>query len=136
MDPVSLGLPHREPFVFVDAVQTLVPGVSSTGVKVFSGDEPFFRGHFPEEPIVPGVLLTEALAQMAGIAGAAGTPGTRFLLSAIRSMKFPSAARPKERISLHAEKIAVMGGLWNFAVRANVDERIVAEGQVILSQAT
>ncbi len=132
MDPISLGLPHREPFVFVDEVLELAAGASARGVKTFRGDEAFFAGHFPGEPIVPGVILTEALAQMAGIAAA--EKGVRFLLSAVRAMKFPRAARPGERIELLATKAGGMGGLSSFDVRAAVAENTVAEGQIVLSR--
>lgn len=130
--PEAFGLPHRPPFVFVDAVIHRTPGESADGTRTFSADDPLFAGHFPGDPIVPGVILTEALAQMAGIAGGGG--GRKFLLSAIRSMKFPSAARPGETITLQAKKTGAMGGLWIFEVRAAVDERLVAEGQVVLNE--
>ena len=132
MDPISLGLPHRAPFVFVDEVLTLENGVSARGVKTFDGSEAFFAGHFPGEPIVPGVILTEALAQIAGIT--ASETGVRFLLSAVRMMKFQRAVRPGERIELHAAKAGGMGGLLSFDVRAAVDSETVAEGQIILSR--
>jgi 3-hydroxyacyl-[acyl-carrier-protein] dehydratase len=134
MDPVSLGLPHREPFIFIDDVLETESGVSALGVKTFDGREAFFAGHFPGDPIVPGVILTEALAQIAGIAGAAGGESVRFLLSAVRVMKFHRAVRPGERIELHAVKAGGMGGLLSFDVRAAVGAETVAEGQVILSQ--
>ena len=130
--PESLGLPHREPFIFVDEVNEREPGLSATGTKTFSGEEPMFAGHFPNDPVVPGVILTEALAQMAGLAG--GGEGRQFLLSAIRSMKFPVAVRPGERIDLYAQKTGVMGGLWMFEVRATVGEQVVAEGQIVLNE--
>ncbi len=131
-DPVALGLPHREPFIFVDEVRAIVPGESAICGKKFPLEEPFFRGHFPGDPLVPGVILTEALAQTAGIA--AGQPGRGFRLAAIRGMKFPDAARPDDVIELRARKGAVVGGLWQFAVEARVGERIVAEGVVVLSE--
>ncbi|MES2571763.1 MAG: 3-hydroxyacyl-ACP dehydratase FabZ family protein [Verrucomicrobiota bacterium] len=133
LDPVALGLPHREPFIFVDAVLENVPGESALCHKTFPPEEPFFRGHFPENPIVPGVLLVEALAQTAGIA--AGQPGRGFRLSAIKGMKFPGAVRPDEEIRLTARKVAAIGGLWQFEVAARVDGRSVAEGIVVLSEA-
>lgn len=136
MDPAELGLPHREPFVFVKDVTEISEGKAARGVTWFEPDEAMFRGHFPGHPIVPAVILTEALAQMAGIAGASGAQARRFLLSAIRNMKFPSAAKPGEQIALAAEKTGDMGGLWMFQVRAAIGERVVAEGQVILSEET
>lgn len=134
--PEELGLPHREPFVFVDLVTALDPGTSAVAEKTFAPDDPIFRGHFPGNPIVPGVILTEALAQTAGVAGASGGGNRRFLLSAIRSMKFPAAAKPGQRITLTARTTGAMGGLWMFAVSAVTTEGLVAEGQVVLSEAS
>lgn len=130
-DPLEFGLPHRPPFLFVDRVTAHVPGVEAAGEKTFAHDDPIFEGHFPGNPIVPGVILTEALAQVAGIAG---TCDRGFLLSAIRSMKFPAPARPGEKILLRAKKSGVLGGLVQFAVSAEAGGRIVAEGQVVLNE--
>ena len=132
-DPVALGLPHREPFIFVDEALALAPGESAECRKVFASEEPFFRGHFPGDPLVPGVILAEALAQTAGLA--AGQPGKAFRLSAIRGMKFLRAVRPNEEILLSAKKLAVVGGLWQFEVVARVAGQSVAEGVVVLSEA-
>lgn len=130
-DPLSFGLPHREPFLFIDRVLTCEPGVEATGEKVFLPEDRIFRGHFPGNPIVPGVLLAEALAQLAGIAGASERG---FLLSAIRAMKFPAPARPGERIALLARQTGSLGGLFQFAVRADVEGRTVAKGVVVLNE--
>ena len=73
-DPIALGLPHRAPFIFVDVVLELQPGDSATCRKCFAPGEPFFRGHFPGDPIVPGVILVEALAQTLGNADKNGDP--------------------------------------------------------------
>lgn len=132
-DPIALGLPHREPFVFVDRVVSRVPGESAECVKTFPAETPFFAGHFPGAPLVPGVILAEALAQTAGLA--AGQPGRSFRLTAIKVMKFPAAAGPGEEIHLRARKVAVAGGLWQFEVRASVGERTVADGVIVLSEA-
>lgn len=131
-DPAALGLPHREPFVFIDRVLSLTPGECAEAVKSFPPDTPFFAGHFPGEPLVPGVILTEALAQTAGIA--AGRPGVGFRLTAIKLIKFPGAARPLDEIRLVARKIAAVGGLWQFETRASVADRVVAEGVIVLSE--
>ena len=133
-----LGLPHRPPFVFVRELLRTDPGVSAECVTTFAAADPMFAGHFPGNPLVPGVILTEALAQSAGIAAASGYPaGARplFLLSAIRAMKFHRAARPGERIILRAEKMAQIGDLVQFSVTASVEGESVAEGQIVLSAA-
>jgi len=130
--PIELGLPHREPFIFVDEVVELQPGERAVCRKTFSAAEPFFRGHFPGDPLVPGVILTEALAQTAGLA--AGQPGKSFRLSAIKGMKFLRAVRPLDAIDLTARKVATVGGLWQFEVSARVGEALVAEGVVVLSE--
>jgi 3-hydroxyacyl-[acyl-carrier-protein] dehydratase len=133
-----LGLPHRPPFVFVREVIQCDPGVSVDAATSFDRDDPMFAGHFPGNPLVPGVILTEALAQTAGIAAASGYPENEkplFLLSAIRSMKFFRAARPEEQINLRAEKLAQVDSLWQFKVQATVAGVPVAEGQLVLNVA-
>jgi 3-hydroxyacyl-[acyl-carrier-protein] dehydratase len=135
-EPPFLGLPHRPPFVFVKELIANEPGVSALCRTHFAPDDAVFAGHFPGNPLVPGVILTEALAQAAGIAAASGyAEGDRplFLLSAIRAMKFHRAVRPNECIELRAEKLGEMDDLLQFAVRAKVDDNTVAEGQLVLS---
>ena len=130
------GLPHRPPFIFVRELTSVVAGNSAECSTVFDAADPMFAGHFPGDPLVPGVILTEALAQTAGIAAASGYPEEArplFLLSAIRAMKFPRAVRPGEPIQLHAEKMAHVGDLLQFSVRATVEGAPVAEGQLVLS---
>jgi 3-hydroxyacyl-[acyl-carrier-protein] dehydratase len=133
-----LGLPHRPPFVFVREVVRCDPGLSVDAATSFASDDPMFAGHFPGNPLVPGVILTEALAQTAGIAAASGYPDKArplFLLSAIRSMKFFRAVRPEEQIALRAEKLAQVDDLVQFKVEASVKGVPVAEGQLVLSVA-
>jgi 3-hydroxyacyl-[acyl-carrier-protein] dehydratase len=133
-----LGLPHRPPFVFVREVVECDPGRSVRARTWFEESDPMFAGHFPGNPIVPGVILTEALAQAAGIAAASGCPENErplFLLSAIRSLKFFQAVRPGQDIELRAEKIAASDRLIQFKVTADVEGVTVAEGQLVLSVA-
>ena len=104
----------------------------------FGPEDPMFAGHFPGNPIVPGVILTEALAQTAGIAAASGYAETDrpiFLLSAIRTMKFLQAVRPGDEIELRAEKIGSTEALFQFKVEARSNGAMVAEGQLVLSVA-
>ncbi len=129
-------LPHRPPFVFVRQLLRCEPGRVAECSAFFAPDDPIFAGHFPGNPLVPGVLLTEALAQTAGIAAASGFPENArplFLLSAIRGMKFLAAVRPAEEIRLRAEKLAEVEGLFQFKVQASVGDRLVAEGQLVLN---
>ena len=135
LDPAVLGLPHREPFIFVDALVVHTPGVEAVARKTFAVDDPMFRGHFPGNPIVPGVILTEALAQTAGIACAVPGSGRSLRLSAIKGMKFFGAVRPGEPIELTAKRVGGLNGLWQCEVCATVEGRKVAEGMVILSEA-
>lgn len=130
MDPISLGLPHRPPFVFVESVDKLETGLLAECSKTFRGSETFFEGHFPGNAIVPGVLLVEGMAQTAGIA--VGGPQKLFLLTAIRSMKFLRSVRPEEPIGFSARKLGDVGGLVQCAVEARVGQHLVAEGQIIL----
>jgi 3-hydroxyacyl-[acyl-carrier-protein] dehydratase len=136
--PSFLGLPHRPPFVFVRELIRCDPGVLAETVTSFAAADPIFAGHFPGNPLVPGVILTEALAQTAGIAAASGHSEKAkplFLLSAIRSMKFLRAVRPGEQIALRAERLGQVGNLVQFRVEASVSGVRVAEGQIVLSAA-
>jgi 3-hydroxyacyl-[acyl-carrier-protein] dehydratase len=131
-----LGLPHAPPFVFVREVISCEAGHSVEARTSFEANDPMFAGHFPGNPLVPGVILTEALAQAAGIAAASVYPETErpmFLLSAIRTMKFFQAVRPEEEIDLRAEKLGEVEGMVQFKVAARVKGALVAEGQVVLS---
>ena len=116
-----LQLPHRPPFVFVREILKCDPGVAAECVTTFEPNDPMFAGHFPGDPLVPGVILTEALAQTAGIAAASAAGKTsrpRFLLSAIRQMKFFHAVRPGERIVLRATKLGEVDDLLQCSVEA------------------
>ena len=131
-----LGLPHRPPFVFVRKLIACEPGVSAECETQFAKDDPIFAGHFPGDPLVPGVILTEALAQTAGIVAAsahAQNSQPRFLLSAIRQMKFFRGIRPEERIILRAQKLGAVDELLQFEVEALIDSKQVAAGSLVLN---
>ena len=132
-NPLDL-LPHRAPFVFVDRILELEPGLRAVGLKTIAADEWYLRGHFPGNPLVPGVILVEALAQVAGIALNSEQPDAccRTYLSAIRSAKFLRPVLPGEEITLVAQRRAQLGVVTQFAVTASVNGAIVAEGEVVL----
>jgi 3-hydroxyacyl-[acyl-carrier-protein] dehydratase len=124
--------------VFVREVLNCEAGRFVEARTSFGAEDPMFAGHFPGNPLVPGVILTEALAQAAGIAAASGYPETArpmFLLSAIRTMKFVKAVRPEETIDLRAEKVGEVESMVQFKVAASVKGVVVAEGQLVLSVA-
>ena len=133
------GLPHRPPFVFVREVVRCEPGLAAECATWFAADDPMFAGHFPGDPLVPGVIITEALAQTAGIAAASTSvtslsdAGPRYLLSAIRQMKFLKAVRPDERIILKARKEGEADRLLQFRVEAVVNGETAASGQLVLN---
>ncbi|MBC7856363.1 MAG: beta-hydroxyacyl-ACP dehydratase [Pirellulaceae bacterium] len=133
-DPLRHGLPHREPFIFVHDVVEHRPGESAVCESVFPASTPFFAGHFPGHPIVPGVILTEALAQTAGIAAGEECRRRSFFLTAIRQMKFFGPVHPEEKIRFSASKTTEAGGLLQFAVAAETGGRKVAEGVIVLSE--
>ena len=133
-DPVSHGLPHREPFIFIDSVLGVPGNGKACCTKIFKAAEPFFRGHFPGDPLVPGVILTEALAQTAGIAAGQCGEGKSYRLSAIKLMKFLYPVRPEEVVMLEAGRMGVVGGLHQYQVQARVGEKTVADGVIVLSE--
>jgi 3-hydroxyacyl-[acyl-carrier-protein] dehydratase len=133
LDPIGCGLPHRAPFVYVDAVTELEAGVAAVCTKFFDPASDFFRGHFPGNPLVPGVLLAEGAAQTAGIA--AGEAGKVFYLSAIRQMKFVREVGPGSVVEYSARKTGGMGGMLQFHVEGRVLGELVMEGVIVLSAA-
>ncbi len=129
-----MQLPHRPPFLFVDEAIEIKQGHFAHCRKIFDSTDPIFRGHFPGNPLVPGALLAEALAQTSGLILKPRRSGGYFLLAAIQRMKFPGSALPDDCIDLFAALDTTMESLYRFQVHAKVAERVVAEGEVILSE--
>src|ERR1700712_1460184 len=125
------ALPHRFPMLLVDRVEALVPDVSIDAIKAVTINEQFFQGHFPGRPIMPGVLIVEALAQAAGILaveslGLAGT-GKLVYFMAIDGAKFRSPVEPGVLLRLEASFVQKRASVCKFAGRALVDGKLVAE---------
>lgn len=125
-------LPHRYPFLLVDKVIELEPGKRVVGIKNVSANEPFFQGHFPEHPIMPGVLIVEALAQTAGIAVAVmeENKGKLGVFASIDSMKFKKQVLPGDVLTLEAEILSFKMGVTKAKVKATVEGKIAAEGEI------
>ncbi len=131
--PTDWGLPHRFPFLLIDRVVSCDPGRNAVGVRRFEASEPFFTGHFPGDPVVPGVLLCEAVAQMAGIAAGPPSDGGGWRLSAIQRAKFLSPVPPDSEIRVEVEVTRVWGTLVQAAGRVWLGEILVAECGVVLN---
>jgi 3-hydroxyacyl-[acyl-carrier-protein] dehydratase len=129
-------LPHGPEFRFLDRLTKLVPGQSGEGEYKVRGDEPFLRGHFPGQPIFPGVLLTEAAAQLAGVVAQSdpAIPPLRDLkLAAMRNVKILGTARPGETILLEAKISGRMGNLIQAHATARVGTETVLTAELTLS---
>ncbi|HHW48230.1 MAG TPA: 3-hydroxyacyl-ACP dehydratase FabZ [Clostridiaceae bacterium] len=125
-------LPHRYPFLLVDKVVEVEPGKKTVAVKNVTVNEPFFQGHFPGNPIMPGVLIVEALAQAAGIAVAIQDESRNKLgvFAGIESMKFKKQVVPGDTLILEAEILANKMGVVKAKVKASVDGQTAAEGEI------
>ena len=138
-DEIRRILPHREPFLFVDRVTGLEPDLRIVAERTPDPAEPHFAGHFPGRPIMPGVLITEALAQTAGLllalsAMARGEdPGGRLFYLARAEMKWTAPVTPGETLSLEARLERSFGALTSFAVRAWTRRKDAARGNLTLA---
>ena len=128
---VLAALPHRYPMLLVDRVEEIVPDHSIRAIKAVTINEPFFQGHFPGRPIMPGVLIIEALAQAAGVLaieslGLAGS-GKLVYFMAIDGAKFRTPVEPGCLLTLEAEFIQKRASVCKFAGRALLDGKLAAE---------
>ena len=125
-------LPHRHPFVFLDRLLELEPGRRAVGIKNISVSDPVFAGHFPGEPIYPGVLLVEVASHVAGLV-MVGTPKhslTRGYMARIKSFKFIRLVRPGDQLLIEARFKTLVGSLGDFVVSLAVNRAKVASGQI------
>lgn len=138
IDNVALRdlLPHRYPFLLVDLVLELDPGKSITAVKNVTCNEPFFNGHFPGFPVMPGVLIVEALAQASGVlilkSNEAYDPmKDLFYLAGVDNARFKRPVVPGDRLELHAEVIRSKLDLWKFKCTASVAGEMVCSAEIM-----
>lgn len=128
-------LPHRYPFLLVDKIIELEPGKSAVGIKNVTVNEPFFQGHFPEFPIMPGVLIVEALAQTAGIAVSVleENKGRLGVFASIENIKFKYQVQPGDILRLETEILSSKMGVIKARVKAAVEGKTAAEGEIKLA---
>ncbi len=123
-------LPHRYPFLLVDRILELKPGEKVIGIKNVTINEPFFAGHFPGNPIMPGVLIVEAMAQVAGImAFLSGVQGGMVYFMSIEKAKFRKPVVPGDCLRLEITTLQHRGNVWKFSGNATVEEKLVAEAE-------
>ncbi len=125
-------LPHRWPFLLVDRIEELEPGVRATGLKNVSINEPFFQGHFPGNPIMPGVLIIEALAQVGSVARLSleENKGQVGFVAGIKSVRVRKPVRPGDVLRLEVRLSRIRGSIGKGMAKAEVDGTTVAEGEL------
>ncbi len=130
-------LPHRYPFLMVDRVTSVTAGQVIRGYKNVSINEPYFNGHFPSDPIMPGVLIIEALTQIGGILAYVTDPfdaqGSLMYFLGIDKAKFRHPVRPGDRLDLEVKIVGHHSNVWRLKGEATVDGTLCAEGQMLAS---
>ena len=130
-------LPHRYPFLLVDRVLECESGKRLKAIKNVSFNEPFFQGHFPGEPIMPGVLILEALAQATGLLAfcsmAEEERNKLYMLVGIDKARFRGQVVPGDQLTLEVELKRTMRGIWMYSTRASVDGETVVEAEQMCS---
>lgn len=126
-------IPHRYPFLMIDRVEDIRTGVSAVGIKMVSIGEPHFQGHFPSEPIMPGVLIVEAMAQTAGVLvvetlDKAGEDLLVYFMTLDRT-RFRRKVVPGDKLELHVKILRGRGKIWKFEGEARVGTEIAAEAE-------
>ena len=125
-------IPHRQPFMLVDTIEELEMGKKAVGKKCVSYNEPFFAGHFPGEPVMPGVLILEALAQVGAVAilSQPENKGKTAYFGAINSAKFKGKVVPGDVLMLETEIIKAKGPIGVGSAKAYVDGKVVAQAEL------
>jgi 3-hydroxyacyl-[acyl-carrier-protein] dehydratase len=128
---IMQAIPHRFPFLLVDRVVEIVPNASAVGIKNVSINENFFQGHFPQHPVLPGVLIIESMAQTAAVLVVAtlgpAAQGKLVYFMTVDGAKFRKPVVPGDQMRVHVRKEKQRGNIWKFASEAKVDGKVVAE---------
>ncbi len=124
-------IPHRYPMLMIDRVVDMVPGVGAIGIKNVSINEPFFQGHFPTDPIMPGVLIIEAMAQTAAVVVMSTLgperEGSLVYFMSVDAARFRKPVVPGDSLCIHVVKERQRGNVWKFSAKAKVDGVVVAD---------
>ena len=138
IEAIMRQLPHRYPFLLVDRVMECEPGKHVLALKNVTFNEPFFQGHFPHRPVMPGVLIIEALAQAAGVlafktVGVVPDDDTRFYFVAIDNARFRKPVEPGDQLILKVRFRRALKGIWRFDGVAEVDGKEVASAEMMVA---
>lgn len=128
-------LPHRYPFLLVDRITHIEEGKKAIGIKNVTINEPFFQGHFPGNPIMPGVLIVEAMAQVGAVTilSMEEYKGKLAVFAGIEKMKFKKQVVPGDTLLMEAELTTIKMGIGKAKVCAKVDDKIVAQGEIMFA---
>lgn len=132
-------LPHRYPFMLVDRVTACCPNEWITGIKNLTINEEFFNGHFPDQPIMPGVLMVEAMAQIAGVlgfisAGQTAEDGYIYLFAGVDKVRFKRLVVPGDQLILRAQLLLSKRGIFKFACTAHVCDQMAASAEIMIAR--
>ena len=133
---VKKYLPHREPFLFIDEVINIKKNKEIHATKLISEDEYFLKGHFPNNPIFPGVIIIEALGQASGILGFVSmgkTPeeGSIYVLAGVDKVRFRKRVRPGDNLDLFSNVVGEKRGIWKFDCRAEVNNELICTATIL-----
>lgn len=136
VEEIRRFLPHRYPFLLIDRVLDCVPGETLTAIKNVSVNEPFFTGHFPETPIMPGVLIIEALAQATGLLGfktmsEEPSDDLLYMLVGVDNVRFKRQVVPGDQLTLKVKLLRRSKVIWKFSCEASVDGQVVTAADML-----
>ena len=135
-EDIKKYLPHREPFLFIDEVIEIKENKEIHATKFISEDEYFLKGHFPNNPIFPGVIIIEALGQASGILGFVSmnkTPeeGSIYVLAGVDKVRFRKRVRPGDTIDIYSKVLGEKRGIWKFDCRAELNDELVCSAIIL-----
>lgn len=135
IEAIQRILPHRYPFLLVDRLLELEPGRRGVGIKNVTINEPFFSGHFPGKPVMPGVMIVEAMAQVAGLVALAARASEDMIpyFVGINRARFRRPVVPGDQLRIEAEIVRVQGDMGRAECNAFVDGKLVADGEFIFA---